>query len=335
MSAFNTNTLPLLTITSALTNGQTQISFYLSNYSIPISGYQIQLGNLPSLSNSTLTNAVPNWISRTDTPNQTVSIASISLTPLTAQASTLLATYTLSQGSITQPISLSGLSLVIQSANGPVDVSFDKNNFNFSIKGNVGFTIADNTRTGVQSSNTGFDTFNFSDVYKSYTLSTSKSITNDITTNITSKASGVLNSLINAQRIKFADLGVAYDMNGNAGNVAKILGAVFGVPAINNTSYVGIGLSYLDQGMSYPDLIALALNAKLGPNFNNTDEINLLYQNLLNSKPSTSELNSWLTALQNKTYTSTTLAQLACDSNLNLNNIGLTGLAEKGVFYTA
>jgi len=79
----------------------------------------------------------------------------------------------------------------------------------------------------------------------------------------------------------------------------------------------------------------LALNAKLGPNFNNTDEINLLYQNLLNSKPSTSELNSWLTALQNKTYTSTTLAQLACDSNLNLNNIGLTGLAEKGVFYTA
>jgi hypothetical protein len=334
MPAFNTNTLPLLTITSALTNGQTQISFYLSNYSISISGYQIQLGNLPSLSNSTLTNAVPNWISRTDTPNQTISIASISLTPVTAQASTLLATYTLSQGSITQPISLSGLSLVVQSANGPVDVSFDKNNFNFSIKGNVGFTIADNTRTGAQSSNTGFDTFNFSDVYKSYTLSTSKSITNDITTNITTKATGVLNSLINAQRIKFADLGVAYDMNGNAGNVAKILGAVFGVAAINNTSYVGIGLSYLDLGMSYPDLIALALNAKLGPNFNNTDEINLLYQNLLNTKPSSVELNNWLNTLQNKTYTTTSLAQMACDSALNLTNVGLTGLMDKGLFFS-
>jgi len=334
MPAFNTNTLPLLTITSALTNGQTQISFYLSNYSTSISGYQIQLGNLPSLSNSTVTNAVPNWISRTDTPKQTISISSISMTPVTAQTSTLLASYTLSQGSITQPISLAGLSLVVQSANGPVDVSFDKNNFNFSIKGNVGFTIADNTRTGAQSSNTGFDTFNFSDVYKSYTLSMSKSITNDITTNITLKATGVLNSLINAQRIKFADLGVAYDMNGNAGNVAKILGAVFGVTTINNTSYVGIGLSYLDQGMSYPDLIALALNAKLGPNFNNTDEINLLYQNLLNTKPSSVELNSWLNTLQNKTYTTTSLAQMACDSPLNLTNVGLTGLIDKGLFFS-
>jgi hypothetical protein len=335
MPAFNTNALPLVTINSVLTNGQTQISFYLSNYSTSISGYQIQLGNLPSLSNSTLTNAVPNWISRTDTPNQTISIASISLTPVTAQASTLLATYTLSQGSITQPISLSGLSLVVQSPNGPVDVPFDKNNFNFSLKGNVGFSIADNTRSGNQSSNTGFDTFNFSDVYKNYTLSTSKSITNDITTNITSKPTGVLNSLINAQRIKFADLGIAYDMNGNAGNVAKILGAVFGTAALNNTSYVGIGLSYLDQGMSYPDLIALALNAKLGANFNNTDEINLLYQNLLNTKPTTTDLNNWLSSLQNKTYTTTTLAQMACDSPLNLANVGLTGLIDKGLFFSS
>jgi hypothetical protein len=34
---------------------------------------------------------VPNWYTKTDSPNQTISIASVSLTPLTAQFPILLA----------------------------------------------------------------------------------------------------------------------------------------------------------------------------------------------------------------------------------------------------
>ena len=338
MPAFNSNTLPLITIDSKVTNGQTQVTFTLSNFITPIFGYQIQLGNLANLSNSTLINAVPNWYTKTDSPNQTISIASVSLTPLTAQFPTLLATYTLNQGNITQPISLAGLSLVVQGSNGPSDYLFDSNNFNFSIKGGVGFSIADNTRKGTNASSgssIGYDTFALPDVYKNYTLSSTKATNSaDITTSITSKVSGTLNSFINAQRIKFSDLSVAYDMSGNAGAVAKILGAVFGSSALGNTSFVGIGLNYIDQGMSYPDLIDLALKAKLGNNFSSTDEINLLYQNLLGTKPSASDLNTWLTSIQNKTYTTTTLAQLACDTTINASNIGLTGLVDKGLFFT-
>lgn len=335
MPAFNPNTLPLIAIDSKMTNGQTQVTFSLSNFITPIFGYQLQLGNLANLSNSTLVNAVPNWYTKTDSPNQTISIASVSLTPLTAQFPTLLATYTLNQGNITQPISLAGLSLVVQGSNGPSDYLFDSNNFNFSVKGGVGFSISDNTRKGTNASNQGFDTFVLPDLYKNYTLSSTKATNNtDVTTNITSKVSGTLNTFINAQRIKFSDLGVAYDMNGNAGAVAKILGAVFGSSALGNSSFVGIGLNYIDQGMSYPDLIDLALKAKLGNNFSSTDEINLLYQNLIGTKPSASELNTWLTSIQNKTYTTTTLAQLACDTPINTSNIGLTGLVDKGLFFT-
>jgi hypothetical protein len=313
-------------------NGQTQVSFSLSNYSTPISGYQIQLGNLNNLSNSTFTNGIQNWLSNTQSSNQSISIASISLTPTNAQNPTLLATYTLSQGSITQPLSLSGLSLVIQTSNGPIDVPFEKSNFNFAINGNIGFSIADNTRSG-GNNNIGFDTFSFSDVYKNYTLNSIKAANNDITINVIPKTAGTQSTLINAQRIKFSDLGLAYDMNGNTGSVVKILGAIFGAKEVNNSSFVGIGLSYIDQGMSYPDLISLALNAKLGANFTQTDEINLLFQNLLNTKPSTSELNTYLSAIQNKTYTTVTLAQLACDTSINTSNIGLTGLAEKGLMF--
>ena len=49
--------------------------------------------------------------------------------------------------------------------------------------------------------------------------------------------------------------------NGNAGTVAKLLGAVFGQSSISNKAYVGIGLKYLYEGMSYVGLAALALQA--------------------------------------------------------------------------
>ena len=122
-------------------------------------------------------------------------------------------------------------------------------------------------------------------------------------------------------------------MSGNAGSVAKILGAIFGPKEVNNSTFVGIGLGYIDQGMSYPDLISLALNAKLGSNFTPIDEVNLLFQNLLNTKPSSSELNTYLSAIQNKTYTTVSLAQLACDTPINASNIGLTGLADTGLIF--
>lgn len=51
------------------------------------------------------------------------------------------------------------------------------------------------------------------------------------------------------------------DVDGNAGTVAKIIGAVFGKQAIENKVYVGIGLSFLDGNWSYDNLAALALDA--------------------------------------------------------------------------
>jgi uncharacterized delta-60 repeat protein len=62
-------------------------------------------------------------------------------------------------------------------------------------------------------------------------------------------------------RIEFQDLSLALDIDGPAGMVAKILRSVFGTSALTNTTYAGIGLAYLDDGMSYKDLCALAANA--------------------------------------------------------------------------
>ena len=332
MPSFNTTALPLITINSSVANGQTQINFYLSNYSTKVYGYGLGIASLPTSGTSSLVNAIKNWFPQYASSGSSLSDVSIDLTmsnPIVANNSTLIATYTLSNAQVTQPIAINSLSLSSQnpSSSGYSDVSFDQANFNFAFTGNVGFSIADNTRVGSNAGNIGFDTFSFPDAYKNYTVTNKNSVLN------VSSSAGALYQFTNGQRLKFSDLSVAFDMNGNAGEVVKILGAVFGKDAVNKTDYVAIGLKNLDQGVSYQDLMALALNVKLGANYTNAAEITLLYQNLLNTIPSTADLNTWNTALQNKTYTNTSLAQFACDSSFNTQNINLTGLADKGVLY--
>ena len=49
------------------------------------------------------------------------------------------------------------------------------------------------------------------------------------------------------ERIEFSDGGIAYDLDGYAGLVAKLLGAVFGFESVGNAKYVGIGLVAFPQ----------------------------------------------------------------------------------------
>ncbi len=57
-------------------------------------------------------------------------------------------------------------------------------------------------------------------------------------------------TLDSIERIIFTDFALALDVSGSAGMVAKLIGAVFGAGSVANTSYVAIGLSYLDNGTS-------------------------------------------------------------------------------------
>lgn len=66
-------------------------------------------------------------------------------------------------------------------------------------------------------------------------------------------------SLLGIERITFADGGLALDLDGHAGEVARLLGAVYGREAVANARYAGIGLAFADGGMSFEDLAALAL----------------------------------------------------------------------------
>ncbi|MDB5875110.1 MAG: hypothetical protein JWQ07_4552 [Ramlibacter sp.] len=142
-------------------------------------------------------------------------------------------------------------------------------------------------------------------------------------------------SLVSVERLSFSDVQVALDLDGNAGTVAKLLGAVFGAAAVHNAQYAGIGLGLVDGGTSGQALAQLALDTALGGHASNQAVVDLLYTNVTGAAPSAAIEAQYVALLNNGTYSQAALAQLAADSTVNQDHIGLVGLAAGGLDYVA
>jgi endo-alpha-1,4-polygalactosaminidase (GH114 family) len=136
------------------------------------------------------------------------------------------------------------------------------------------------------------------------------------------------------ERLVFSDLGIAFDLDGAAGSVARLLGAVFGPAATTNTFYVGIGLSLFDGGMEEAAVAALALDARLGADASNEAVVSLLYMNLVGAAPPAAVLADFSTQLAGGAMTRSQLVQFAAHLDLNESNIGLVGLAAAGLVFS-
>jgi hypothetical protein len=124
----------------------------------------------------------------------------------------------------------------------------------------------------------GLDTATVSQAVSNFTVNPSAS-----GYTLTSKDGLSVYNLNSVERISFSNEKIAFDVAGtsNAGEVAKILGAVFGVAAVSNTTYAGIGLSYMDAGMSYENLMNLAITAALpGARLTHKAVVDLLFTNV-------------------------------------------------------
>lgn len=136
--------------------------------------------------------------------------------------------------------------------------------------------------------------------------------------------------LINVERLKFSDTKLALDLDGNAGLTAKILGSVFGAASVSNKQFVGIGLSILDGGMSYSDLMALALNAA-GATTNDA-VVTVLWTNVVGTAPTAADKAPFIDMLNNGMKAGD-LGVLAADTTLNTAHINLVGLVQTGIEY--
>jgi Ca2+-binding RTX toxin-like protein len=140
-------------------------------------------------------------------------------------------------------------------------------------------------------------------------------------------------TLIGIERLVFADTKTALDLLGNAGEVAKILGAVFGSAGVHNKSFVGIGLSLADSGMSYDQLLQAAIDARLGHGAANGALVDLLWANLVGSPPDAGARAQFVSLLDTGLFSQIGLARLAAEHPANLANIDFAGLTLSGLDY--
>ena len=144
-------------------------------------------------------------------------------------------------------------------------------------------------------------------------------------------------TITHIERLQFSDQGVALDLDGNAGQVARALGAVFGKAAVGNKPLVGIGLQLLDGGMSYADFIALAVSTsafeQLAGDRSNTAFVNTLYRNVVGVAPDAASRDYFVALLESGALTQASFARLASDTAANAQQIGLAGLTNTGLGY--
>ena len=139
--------------------------------------------------------------------------------------------------------------------------------------------------------------------------------------------------LTHIERLKLSDISVALDLAGNAGTVAKILGAVFGPAEVYNEVYAGIGLYYIDGGMTYESLMQLAIDARLGAGASHQAVVDVLYTNVVGVPPGDADRAYFVGLLDSGAYTVAGLGVMAADIDFNLANINLVGLAQQGLEY--
>jgi hypothetical protein len=140
-------------------------------------------------------------------------------------------------------------------------------------------------------------------------------------------------TLSGVERLQFGATSLALDLDGHAGQTAKVLGALFGADTVSNPGYVGVGLKLLDGGTSYEGLMQLALDALLGPGASNKAVVDLLYTRLVGSAPAPDVEATFVGLLDNHSFTQAGLAVAAADTDINLANIHLAGLIDTGLAY--
>jgi hypothetical protein len=137
--------------------------------------------------------------------------------------------------------------------------------------------------------------------------------------------------------LEFADVKLAIDLDGNAGQVAKILGAVFGKSAVQDKAYAGIGLFFLDNKLAdYEGLMKLAIEVKLGTSTPTpTQVVDLLYTNVVGVAPSAADKAPFVSLLESGAFTNASLGVMAADTSFNTVNIDLVGLQLNGLMFVS
>jgi hypothetical protein len=152
---------------------------------------------------------------------------------------------------------------------------------------------------------------------------------------VTNTATGEVDTLINVERLKFADTAIALDTTGVGGQAYRVYKAAFNrSPDLGGLGY---WISGMDSGASLKGVAqgfvsSAEFKAVYGASPTNAQIITKFYENVLNRAPESSGYSYWLGILNSGQGTIADV--LAAFSESPENQAGVIGVIEKGMRYT-
>jgi methionine-rich copper-binding protein CopC len=141
-------------------------------------------------------------------------------------------------------------------------------------------------------------------------------------------------TLLDVERLQFDDVAVAFDVDGGPGDWVKLLGVLAGPSVAAHPYYRGIGIGYLDQGVSLTLLTAGALDAVLGASSNSSTAIvTMVYMSIAGVSPPPADLAYYAGLIDGGAVSREQFTILASEVAYNLTNVGFAGLAATGIDY--
>jgi hypothetical protein len=139
--------------------------------------------------------------------------------------------------------------------------------------------------------------------------------------------------LINIERLQFSNTKVALDMTGNAGDAARLIGALLGPSYVKDKALAGVVIGLLDQNYSTQTIATLGLGTStyigLAGSSSNEDFVKHVFKNVIGRPPVEAELQTYVGMLSAGT-SQAALAVMAADTEFTAEKIGLAGLVLNG-----
>ncbi len=142
-------------------------------------------------------------------------------------------------------------------------------------------------------------------------------------------------NLVNIERLQFSNGKLALDVEtGNAGEAAKLIGALLGPTYVKDKALAGIVINLLDQKYSSDTIaklgIATPMFLGMAGSSSNTDFVKQVFTNVVGRAPTPSESSTYVNMLDAGTSQSA-LALMAAQTDLNAVRINLVGLIQHGL----
>jgi hypothetical protein len=161
----------------------------------------------------------------------------------------------------------------------------------------------------------GIDTVSYTGAHTSFTIAAG---TSGLT--ITGGAGAVHDTLVNVERVQFADVSLAFDVNGTAGEAYRLYQAAF--DRAPDAAGLGYWIKALDSGATLDQVSAGFVQSKefadlYGAGTTNTQFVDALYDNVLHRAGDTAGHDFWLAAIEQQGVTRETVLSNFSESTEN------------------